>query len=139
MTVSERFLVTTQQGGTVGLSAHECGNCGVVYALSEGYEAARRQDHATWYCPNGHHWHFPGESEEERLKRLLSSEKDRRARVQADLDRTEASRRAWKGQTTKLRKQVLAGQCPLCGQHLRDLERHIARVHPGEQAETSEP
>ena len=138
MTVSERFLVTTQQGATVRLSAHECGTCGVVYALSKGYEAARREDHACWYCPNGHHWHFPQESEEEKLTRLLNSEKDRRVRVQAELDRTEASLRATKGHVTRLRRQVLAGQCPLCGQHLRDLERHIARVHPGEQAEVPE-
>jgi len=37
-----------------------------------------------------------------------------------------------------LRTAIVEGDCPLCGQHLRDLARHIGRVHPGEQAELTE-
>jgi hypothetical protein len=29
----------------------------------------------------------------------------------------------------------LEGQCPLCGHHLRDVERHINRMHPNETPE----
>lgn len=34
--------------------AIECANCSVVFSITEHYLQRRRQDHAEFYCPNGH-------------------------------------------------------------------------------------
>ena len=117
------------------LKTTACKSCGVPYALPDGFLDTRREDHATWYCPNGHHWHYPQDNEVETLKKSLKWERDRLASERARADGAEASLRATKGHVTRLRNQVLAGECPLCGQHLRDLARHISRQHPDETAE----
>lgn len=124
---------------TATLTAMSCGDCGVVFALDDDYISARRDDHRTWYCPNGHSRYYPTESNAEKYERLYRQSEDRAAATRAERDQIEASRRAWKGQVTRLRKAAIEGDCPLCGQHLRDLARHVARIHPTEQAEIVEP
>ena len=107
--------------------------CGIGYGVpSSLYEEAKRNHKQVIYCPLGHEWVFSGETEAARLARQLKAANDRIAAKQAQVDQVEASLRATKGHVTRLRKQVLAGQCPFCGQHLRDLERHITRQHGDE-------
>jgi hypothetical protein len=48
-----------------------CPTCGVAYCLPARFQAERREDHATWYCPNGHPLHYPQETEKERTIRKL--------------------------------------------------------------------
>lgn len=115
-----------------------CAACGVLFWLTSGYEKERRTNHTVFYCPNGHTLSFKGETEADKLRRQLKWAKDDAAQAKARADQAEASRRAYKGQATRLRKQVLAGECPFCGQHLRDLNRHVQRVHPSEAAEAPE-
>jgi len=57
--MSEQFNVT------VNLTTSVCSECGVVYALPCHFRETRLEDHATFYCPNGHRQHFPGKSTEE--------------------------------------------------------------------------
>lgn len=116
----------------------QCYSCGSIFWMSLQLEIARRENHKNFYCPNGHSQYFPSETEAERLKRQLKWAKDATANANARADQAEASRRAYKGQATRLRKQVLGGQCPFCGQHLRDLERHVGRVHKDEVPEAPE-
>jgi len=115
-----------------------CGDCGIPHGLPQDLQAARAADGKFWYCPNGHCIHY-FESEAARLTRQLAYANDQKARLAAERDQAEASRRAWKGQTTRLRKRLLDGECPICGQHLRDVARHVARQHPTEAAEMPEP
>lgn len=112
------------------LSCH----CGIPFAIPENLYTARRNDGGRFYCPQGHVCTYH-ESENDRLTRLLNQERDRVAAARARADGAEASLRTTKGHVTRLRKQVLAGECPLCGQHLRDLARHISRQHPTESPE----
>lgn len=122
---------TLTYGGTLVSTSCWCGiGVGIPSSL---YNEAQRAGTSV-YCPVGHSFIYNG-SENERLKRDLKWAKDRVAAETARADQAEASRRAMKGVATKLRKQVLAGQCPFCGQHLRDLERHITRQHADEPAE----
>lgn len=94
-----------------------CANCGITIALSDGMEARRREDHKTFYCPNGHHNYFSGESDAEKYKRLLSEEKDAHAKTreewrgllsEASGIATFAIRRAaaYKGHYNRLKKEV---------------------------------
>jgi hypothetical protein len=57
-----------------------CPVCGVVFCLPECFDEERREDHATWYCPNGHPLHYPAESPKEREIRLLKESVGRRDR-----------------------------------------------------------
>ena len=125
---------TLTYGGSLIATTCWCGiGVGIPSAL---YNEARKSGQSV-YCPIGHTFIYTG-SENEELKRKLKWANDRAAAERARADQAEASRRAHKGVATKLRKQVLEGQCPFCGQHLRDLERHIGRQHPDEQVEMPE-
>ena len=112
------------------LFVEPCIDCGIVFAVPEGYNNARREDHRTFYCPNGHNLHYPQESNAEKFQRLYHEAEKRAGRNYDRAEATERSLVATKGHVTRLRKKVLAGECPFCGQHLRDLERHISRQHP---------
>lgn len=117
---------------------HQCGECGLTWAMPAWFVDARRDDHRTWQCPNGHGYHFSGPSEKERLQAELKRTKDRLATTTARADQTEASLRATKGVVTKQRKKlekVVAGVCPVdgCKRHFRDLRRHIQTKHPDYQ------
>lgn len=117
----------------VQLEVHECGECGVMFAMALGFVRARRADHATWYCPNGHAWCFGAESEEERLRRERDEARDRAARERSLRDQTEATLRATKGVVTKQRKhlaRVKAGICPCCNRSFQNLARHMTTKHP---------
>lgn len=119
------------------LTVMDCGACHIPFAIPEDLYSARRNDGQSFYCPNGHFIHY-FETENGRLRRQLKAERDRLTVIQAERDQAEASRRAWKGQATKLRNRAVVGECPFCGQHLRDLSRHLARIHPDEAAKDPE-
>jgi hypothetical protein len=117
----------------VELEIHECGTCGVMFGMGIGFVNARRDDHKTWYCPNGHRWHFTAESREEQLKRERDEARNRAALERARRDQTEASLRATKGVVTKQRKKldrVKHGVCPCCQRHFENVEAHMATEHP---------
>jgi hypothetical protein len=126
-------VATLTYKGTVTLTS--CW-CGIPLGLpTELYDYMHRRDQSA-YCPLGHTFVY-GDNENERLKRDLKAAKDRAAAWQARADQSEASLRATKGHVTRLRKKVIAGECPFCGQHLRDLARHIGRKHPDEPVEVT--
>jgi hypothetical protein len=37
----------------------ECATCGVVFAVTDSYQARRREDHERFFCPNGHRNIYP--------------------------------------------------------------------------------
>ena len=109
--------------------------CGIHLAIPDSlYNEAQRNHKKDVYCPLGHSFIY-NDSENERLKRDLKWAKDQAAAARARSDQAEASLRATRGHVTRLRRQVLAGECPFCGQHLRDLDRHISRQHQDEKPE----
>lgn len=130
---------TYKYNRTITLVVMVCGECGVAFGLEEDYRQERLNDHQLgWYCPNGHSRVFTGKTPAQKLEDELKAERDYQAMLQARLDQAEASRRAFKGQATRLRNRALAGECPVCGQHLRDLSRHMGRMHPDEKPEAEE-
>jgi hypothetical protein len=110
--------------------------CGVTFALTEAFIAARRQDHATWYCPNGHHRYYPSETELEREKRRrASAEEDSRIyRAEAETERKRAA--AFKGNLTKARRRWARGVCPCCRRTFPNVAAHMQTEHPEELEET---
>jgi hypothetical protein len=116
--------------------------CGVTHAVPDSLRDEQLRQHNAGqrplgiYCPLGHA-HVPaGEGEAAKLKRQLAFERDQLAAARAERDQIEASRRAIKGQVTKLRKRIVAGACPFgCRRHFANLERHVATKHPGQPLE----
>lgn len=48
-----------------------CARCGVAFCLPAHLNVQLRENHETFYCPNGHGNHYPQETEAERLKRKV--------------------------------------------------------------------
>lgn len=49
-----------------------CSDCGIYFSIPKQYEVKRREDHKTFYCPNGHGQYFPQKSDSDRVKELES-------------------------------------------------------------------
>ena len=116
------------------LTVTSCGDCRIGFAIPEDLYSARHQDGQSFYCPNGHRISW-SETENARLARQLKAQQEYTARLNQRLTDEQNHSRALKGVATKLRNRVIAGECSFCGQHLHDLARHIARVHPDEKPE----
>jgi NMD protein affecting ribosome stability and mRNA decay len=116
--------------GYTTLEIEVCQTCGIMYALPEEMlDRARKNPKIWWYCPNGHHWHFPVKSDEQKLR----DAQDALARERADHDQTVASLRATRGVVTKQKnklQRVAKGVCPCCSRSFSDLKRHMASKHP---------
>ena len=88
-------------------------SCGATYALPERFVEERRDDHETFYCPNGHRRHYPQMSDEEKLQKQLehcqadrdfwqdghNDEQERRKAI-------ERSRSSLKGVITKMKRDT---------------------------------
>ena len=126
---------TNVQGKVICLYVTDCARCGVIFAISTELEQRRREDHQSWYCPNGHGMVFNYETEAERYKRLYNDASSSLAATRSDLARTEAQRRAYKGETTKLKKRAQAGMCAFCRRTFKDYTRHMETEHGEEKGE----
>lgn len=115
---------------TVTLVLHECPECGVQYGLTEVYEDARREDHKTFCCPNGHWLSYKSETREQKLRRQLDATTRQLSNTQSELKATEYARRAIKGQLTRTKKRIAAGVCPCCNRSFSNLAAHMAGQHP---------
>ena len=106
-----------------------CGACGIQFAVPDWWLQAKRNNGALFSCPNGCSISFK-ETETARLQRTLERERNWHRSTAADLKHERASKRALKGQVTKLKKRVAHGVCPCCTRHFTNLERHMATKHP---------
>lgn len=126
------------------LTTIDCCACGITFAVPKVWEQQRRDDHAGFYCPNGHSLTFYGKTEAEKLRERLETAEARAEvlRKEADrqrdrLAREQRSHAATKGQLTKTKKRVAAGVCPCCSRSFVQLARHMAGQHPEYVAEVS--
>lgn len=126
--------------GVISLKTVLCTHCGLLYALPEAMiDAARQKGHGeiTWRCPNqgcAENWGYHGEGEDEKKRKRAEEEakwqRDRAARLSADLAQTKASLRSQKGATTKAKKRHAAALCPCCNRSFKQLRAHMNRMHP---------
>lgn len=123
MTAALTYTTSTQ------LEELSCGVCGVVFAVVDNWVDARRRDHNTWYCPNGHPRYFPGKSDVERERERRISAEAKAARMEDRAEITERRRRAEKGQRTRLLNRIRNGVCPHCNRSFADLAAHIQTKH----------
>lgn len=123
--------------------------CGIVFWVPTEWARERRRDHVWFYCPNGHHQHWPQKSETEKLREQLAREKHNaeqtQARMRDDLQRERRARTvaerqlsAARGQVTKIKNRVGKGVCPCCSRTFANLQRHMQGQHPDWSPETVE-
>lgn len=123
-----------------------CASCGVVYAIPASFDRSAREwtgdrvDGRGWAicCPFGHTWHYVGgQTEAEKLRDRLASERDRAGRLASQRDQLEASLRGTRANAARTRKElkavksrVAAGVCPCCNRTFKQLAAHMKRQHP---------
>ena len=122
--------------GMLTVDPLSCGSCGVVFGMEHSMWVNRRETGRDFWCPNGCRISY-SESDNKRLTRELKSERDNAARLVAERDQIEASRRAYKASAARARNRALEGNCPMCGKHVYQLERHVKRVHSDEQSDVT--
>jgi hypothetical protein len=139
--LATRLWEGTRNRGTghiagVAYEAHQCGTCGVKWAIELDYMDDRREDGEGWKCPNGHSFVYNGgESRADQLARQLAQEQRRRQATEDLLRHEEASHRTTKGHVTRKKRELLnvkGGVCPVegCHRHFQNVQRHIATKHP---------
>lgn len=111
-----------------------CPTCGAEHMISQTlFKTAQKHrgpnGHSV-YCPNGHCWHYLGESEADKMRRERDVLKQQMARVEDE--KREAEQRAAKAEaaTRRLKKRAAAGTCPCCKRTVGALARHMATRHP---------
>ena len=114
-----------------------CCKCGIAFGMPGHFTNKRREDHESFYCPNGHSQYFPHKSEAEKAqaeaekyKKLWRQEQDYAASVLTERNAAQKQLSAAKGQMTRLKKRVANGVCPCCNRTFTSLARHMAMKHP---------
>lgn len=118
--------------------------CGVPFGMPQNWMDHYRKTHKWFYCPAGHHQHFPGESTEEKLareleetQRKLTGEKCVTANLRTSLQTTQQERdrqaRLKREKARKLKRvceRVAHGVCPCCNRTVSQLAAHMKSKHP---------
>jgi hypothetical protein len=119
------------------LTIVECYKCHISFAMPRFFERQCKQEGGTFWCPAGHPQVY-AETENGELKKQLAREQAQRERAEtrarAATDQAQASersKRAYKGQVTKLKNRAVAGSCPCCDRSFPDLAAHMKDEHPG--------
>lgn len=122
------------QSVTYKLHPLTCYLCGVLFGLEDGYDDRRRNDHKSFYCPNGHSQAYNGKSqvEQERDAARALAQREAQRRQWAEQEAVEARRSAaaHKGWATRIRNRIANGVCPCCNRSFENVRRHIASQHP---------
>lgn len=113
----------------VELESTTCHNCGIEYAMPRNKIRWHREHGGTFYCPNGHGEAF-SESEVQKLKKQLETERQLRATRERWLENEQSAHRATKGQLTKVKRRVSGGACPCCKRSFVKLAQHMKTKHP---------
>lgn len=97
-----------------------CCVCGIVYALESSYHARllEQRERGQTHCPNGHPWHFRGQSFNDKITRLTLQVQERDNWL--DEERKKRDR---------LEKRIKKGVCLYCKRTFHNLAAHMACKH----------
>ena len=113
----EQVAYTTQ------LHTLTCGACGTPFAMEERLYRKKAEEHAEFYCPNGHCRQFCGKTEAQKLRELLD-EQARKYASELNL------RLAAETELNYIKKRISRGVCPCCKRSFSNVHRHIEQKHP---------
>lgn len=110
--------------------AVSCVSCGVIFGLGANFQKQRRDDHKTFYCPNGHTLSYNGPTEADKLRTQLDRARSAEQAWRDQAETAERRRRAEKAAKTRLKRRVANGVCPCCQRSFTNLAQHMAGQHP---------
>jgi hypothetical protein len=124
-----------------GFKTIECCRCATGFAVEAGLYEQRRQDHESFWCPNGHEQHFTGKTVDQRrieqLEHQVASEqarakRERHSREWAESRAKGANIQAGKAKAAKrrLEARIARGVCPCCHRTFKQLAAHMKTKHP---------
>ena len=123
-------MTTLTYTGT--LVVRNCPACGIAHAIPEDLDRQMHRHGNRAFCPLGHTWIYTKTVEQELAEARNDARyfKEARDMARQQRDRMERSRAAYKGELTKVRRTIHAGQCPWCRRSFKRLEAHMAAKHP---------
>ena len=99
----------------VKLVLEDCCSCGIQFGVPASWLKKHKDNHTSFYCPNGHKLHYPGPSEAEKLLRKIELLKEDNKRAWSyqrqaveKAQRESLSHRATRGHVTRLRNKIEA-------------------------------
>jgi len=113
------------------LMTEGCCKCGVLFAVPKDFQERRVRDGEWFYCPSGHAQHYT-ETNEEKLRRQLSSAQADVALYRSRCDNLLGELDAREREMRRVKRRVHAGTCPYCRRHFVNVERHMTTKHPEE-------
>lgn len=115
------------------LVTEECYKCGITFAMPAQFKRDRLDDHASFYCPNGHGQQYIGKTDAQKLKEARERLDQAHASLRANRDQLQASERskaALKGVVTRTKRRIANGVCPCCSRTFKNLASHMEGQHP---------
>lgn len=106
-----------------------CAACDMVFGMSADFIRRRRDDHKSFYCPNGHANVYKGKSEADKLRDKLADREAALQREQANTRRARHERDQVSKAHRKMRRRVMNGVCPCCNRSFENLRRHMETQH----------
>ena len=107
-----------------------CARCAIDFGIGADFMRRRREDHAGFYCPNGHSNYYSGDNEEEQLRKRVKQLENTLTHTRDQREAAERSARAHKGVATRIKNRVAKGVCPCCNRTFENLARHMVGQHP---------
>ncbi len=107
-----------------------CCDCRMPFAMTHALFEARKNDHKSFYCPEGHGQHFTGPSEAQKLKRELERKEEMLNAAKQRADTAEQERKQITTAHKKMRERVMNGVCPCCNRTFQNLMQHMKSEHP---------
>lgn len=104
--------------------------CGIVFAVPSWWQQKRREDHTSFYCPNGHQQSFSSESDEEKFRRERDIARQQLARLEDENRTALAAAEKARKETKRLKKRAAAGACPCCHRSFSNMTEHMKKQHP---------
>lgn len=90
-----------------------CSSCGVIFYMPASYVQKRQEDHATFWCPNGHNQYYPGKTDAEKYEELYKKEQacckvksDKLRAVSDEAEHLTHSVNGYKGKVKQLQNQL---------------------------------
>ncbi len=102
-----------------------CYACDVQFYITKQMYEKRKEDGATFWCPNGHGQQF-AENIQLKLSRAIQERDTFKNRLYAEADQ----RAAAEHRIEQLKARVGKGVCPCCKRSFTDLRRHMECKHP---------
>jgi hypothetical protein len=107
-----------------------CPACFIPFWVPKGMQALRRQDHGSFYCPNGHSMSYSQETEAEKASRERDEARAARDKAWVERDKAERDRDAAKKDLETVTRRQTHGVCIHCHRTFQNVARHMSTKHP---------